>query len=372
MTKRWQYVLTAATVLIQILSAQVHGTLTLSGTADDNVNNSAVVTGSSISTTGLSAGYWMELFGGGLDLSYDGAYQYYGSALYRTSYYHSGELSFQRAFNEEETDALMISASYASGFYRDDYSLYDHSSFIAGMQYKYPIGERFIHTMLYSGSVVSYPGLQDFSYTEHRIMTSGASAVTPTTTLILQADLGAKFYGTDGMEGNSAMRKGVMSSVLPSVSQLTGMAKVGQRITENIGLSLSSRYQWNIRKQTRYLETPYGGIADDELFDDHYGYEGWHTSLMYTHLLSETMTAKVTGGVQQRIYSSLAAFDLAGTMTADRREDSRRYLNVTLKQEFPELGLTLHGTLDLIDNVSNDAWYDYRNTVAGIGITVPF
>lgn len=372
MTKRWQFILTAAAVLTQILSAQIHGTVTLSETADDNVNNSAVVTGSSVSHTGLTAGYWLELFGGGLDLSYDGAYQYYGSALYRTNSYHSGEITFQRPLNGEESDEWTISAAFASGDFRDEYSLFDHSLFTGMTQYKYPIGERFIHTMLYSGGVVSYPGLQDFSYSEHRIMTSGAAALTPTTTLILQADLGAKFYGTESAEGNSAMRKGMMSSVLPSVSQLTGMMKVGQQITENIGLSLSARYQWNIRKQTRYLETPYGGMADDELFDDHYGYEGWHTSMMYTHLLTETMTAKVTAGVQQRIYSSLAAFDLTGTMTASQREDSRRYLNLTLKQEFPELGVTLHGTLDLIDNVSNDAWYDYRNTVAGIGITVPF
>ena len=121
---------------------------------------------------------------------------------------------------------------------------------------------------------------------------------------------------------------------MPSVTQLTGMARIGQSIFEGTGLSLTSRYQWNIQKQTRYLSSSSGVISDDELFDDHYGYEGLQTSLMLTQVVSESMLLRVSGGLQNRLYSSLAAYDLEGNQVADQRVDDRSYVSVYLEKTF--------------------------------------
>ena len=158
---------------------------------------------------------------------------------------------------------------------------------------------------------------------------------------------------------------------MPSVTQLTGTARIGQSIFEGTGLNLTSRYQWNIQKQTRYLSSRYGVISDDELFDDHYGFEGLHTSIMLTQVVSESMLLRITGGLQNRLYSSLAAYNLEGNQVASQRVDERSYVSVFFQKSF-EIGFTLKAAYDLIWNASNDAYYDYNNNAITVEITLPF
>jgi hypothetical protein len=140
---------------------------------------------------------------------------------------------------------------------------------------------------------------------------------------------------------------------------------------EGTGLSLTTKYQWNIQKQTRYLSSSYGAVSDDELFDDHYGYEGLQTSLMLTHLLSESMLLRVTGGVQNRLYSSLAAYDLDGNVLSSQRNDQRASLSLLFQRDF-QMGFTLKAAIDFIRNYSNDPYYDYRNTAVALELSLPF
>jgi hypothetical protein len=357
---------------IQFVSAQVFTEITLTNMYDDNVNNSVDRLESNILRMDLSGGYSIEGERNGLDLSYNGSFSYYQSVLSRTNQFHSADLLYTNLSGDDDENRFRLGASYGAGVNRDLNSIFDHSLLSASADYKYFLSERFIHTVAYSFRSVQFPSLTDFSYSEHALMTNGAVAVTGTTTAILQLDLGTKFYAT-GMSGSSSsMRKGVMSSILPSVTQLTGMMKVGQGITDQIGISLSARYQWNIQKQTRYLSSDYGYISDDELFDDHYGYQGLHTAVQYTQLISETLTGKITGGIQNREYSSLAAYDMQGNLTSSQRNDVRSYLNFLVKKDIPSLGVTVKTSVDLIDNTSNDAYYDYKNTAVSVELSLPF
>jgi hypothetical protein len=219
---------------------------------------------------------------------------------------------------------------------------------------------------------MKFSSLDDFSYTEHSLFAHVAFSVTPTTTAIIQTDIGTKFYSTSSMGSSSSMRKGIMSSLMPSVTQVTGMIKIGQGITDQIGLSSTTRYQWNLQKQTRYLSSDYGFISDDELFDDHYGYEGMQSSLTYTQLLSESMTWKLTYGIQNKLYSSLAAFDLNGNIMADQRKDLRSYFNILVQKNFEEAGFSLKGAIDIIQNSSNDSFYSYKNNAYTLEVSIPF
>jgi hypothetical protein len=136
---------------------------------------------------------------------------------------------------------------------------------------------------------------------------------------------------------------------------------LGQGIVAGTGLSMTVQYQHNLQKDSRYLSSKYGVISDDELFDDHYGYEGPQVNVMWTQLLPGGMVMKISGGVQERNYSERLAYDLAGNQSADERADTRRAFSAQLEKTFKSLGFSLGLAFDHIRNNSNDLFYDYAN-----------
>lgn len=357
---------------IQPVLAQVETELSVMTMTDDNVYNNAEMKQSTATSLSLSSGYaWLNETSE-FRLFYDGSYSYYTELTERTNHVHSLNAGYAVNTDTGGNDILRMLLSYGSGFNRDALVIFDRTFFTAAADWKVFLSDRFISRFGYDLRSVSYPMLQDFSYTEHSLMVNSAYAITPTTTAILQADLGSKFYATPSGGSSESMRKGMMSSILPSVTQLTGMVKVGQGLGEGIGLSASVRYQWNIQKQTRYLSSDYGYISDDELFDDHYGYEGFHSNIVYTHHLTETMLGRMSVGLQNKEYSALAALDADGNIVADKRLDSRYYLNALLEQYVASVDVTFKLALDLIDNRSNDVYFDYRNTAVTLQCDVPF
>ncbi len=356
----------------QSLSAQFNMRSTISTMADDNVNNNALQLKSNVTTVNLNSGYSWDKENNYTSLYYDGSFTYYDSFLQRTNHFHSVNVEFNHAYGDEGQNTLSVGGLVGTSINRDDFVLFDHSQLSGYFNYKYFVNDWLINKFGYSIKAISFSSLTDFSFTEHAIFAHAAFAATSTTTAILQADLGTKFYSSTPSGSSSSMRKGVMSSLIPSVTQLIGMVKIGQRITDEVGVSITERYQWNIQKQTRYLSSDYGFISDDELFDDHYGYEGFHTNAAITSLLSESITLKLSGGIQNKLYSSLSAYDWDGNVIADQRIDTRMYGNILLQKEFIDLGFSLKTSLDVIRNTSNDAYYDYSNNAITIEFSLPF
>ncbi|NUN71082.1 MAG: DUF560 domain-containing protein [Bacteroidetes bacterium] len=362
----------AMMLILQIASAQMETDLSVMTMADDNVYNNADMRTSAVTSLSFSSGYAWLYETSEFRLFYDGTYSYYTDLTERTNHYHSLNAGYAAETDADGNDILRVLLSAGTGLNRDGFVLYDRQFLSASADWKQLMSERFVSKIAYDLRMVDFPLLQDFSYTEHAFMMNGAYAVTPTTTAIVQADLGTKFYGTETETSSASMRKGIMSSILPSVTQLTGMLKVGQGLGDGIGLSASLRYQWNIQKQTRYLSSEYGYISDDELFDDHYGYEGLHSSIVYTHHLTGSLLGRLTLGVQNKRYSSLAALDIDGNIIADQRIDTRYYMNVLLEHFIESSGITLKLAVDMIGNRSNDVYYDYRNTAVTLECGIPF
>jgi len=340
--------------------------------ADDNVNNNALQLKSNVTTFNLNSGYSWDNESSFTSLYYDGTFTYYESFLQRTNHFHSINAEFIQLYGEEDQNVLTTGGLLGTSINRDDYVIFDHSQLSGFINYKYFASEWLINKFGYSFKSISFSSLEDFSYTEHAVFAHAAFAVSPTTTAIVQSDLGTKFYSSTPSGSSSSMRKGVMSSLLPSVTQLTGMVKLGQRITDELGVSITERYQWNIQKQTRYLSSEYGFISDDELFDDHYGYEGFHTNAVITALLSESITLKLSGGIQDKLYSTLSAYDWNGNIVAAQRIDTRSYVNIGLQKNFDDIGFSLKGAVDVIHNSSNDSFYSYKNNAFTLEISVPF
>jgi hypothetical protein len=338
---------------------------------DDNILNNYQQISDKVSTLTLDGGYG---FGGeqwNARVFYDGAFNYYQTVTDRTNQFHSLQASLTHYSGEDQENVLNAGVSYGQGFYRGSYAFYDHTQITASVQYKHFLSDYVINNLGYAFRSIRFSDLNDFSYSEHALSGSLSFALPTQTTLIVQTDLGAKFYSTSTMTNAAdGMRKGGMSFA-PGVLQVTPLVRIGQSIVEGTGLSLTTRYQWNIFKQTRYLSSSYGAVSDDELFDDHYGYEGLQSGLMLTQLLPGSMILRVTGNLQSRLYSSLGAYDLDGNAISSQRDDHRTSVSILLQKEF-DMGFTLKGAVDFIRNSSNDKYYDYRNTAIAFELVFPF
>ncbi len=359
-------------MLVQFASSQVFMESSVSSMLDDNVNNNAEQLKSAVTSLQLNGGYGWSGEESDVNLFYDGSFTYYSSLLERTNQFHSLNLEYVSAFGIEGEHSFSIGTSAGSGINRDSYTVFDHSVYSLFTNLKFMVNEWMIIKGGYSARSMSFANLGDFSYSEHAVFLHSAFALSSTTTAILQTDLGSKFYATTPSGESTTMRKGGLSSLMPSVTQVIGTVKIGQRLSDELGLSLTEKYQWNIQKQTRYLSSDYGFISDDELFDDHYGYEGLHSSLALTALVSESVTLKLSGGIQNKLYSTLPAYTMDGTFVADQRKDSRSYVNFGVRKNFEDAGFSLKAAFDFIQNNSNDAFYSYKNNAVTVEIGIPF
>jgi hypothetical protein len=147
--------------------------------------------------------------------------------------------------------------------------------------------------------------------------------------------------------------------------------RIGQGLGENTGVSLTGGYQINLQKEVRYLGSDYGVVSDDEIFDDHYGYEGPQASLMLTQMLPWEMQARLTGSWQRRTYASQSAYDALGTLVAADRLDTRMALNVQLHIPIDWLGCTVGLAYDYIRNTSNDTFFTYGNNAITLQLSYP-
>lgn len=358
------------TVLLQhAATAQFSAGAHVSHMFDDNVNNNAQYMEDNISTMAGRVQYDWEGERWAGDLSYDAAVNYYQRTISRTNQFHGVTGQYHLYSGKEEENVVRFAASLGTGLFRDGYIFYDHDVFTLSVDNKYFLSASVINKAGYSFRSYVFPHSTWFSYSEHLVYGHLAMALSSQTTVLTQLDLGTKFY-TESAETQS---RGALSSLQPDVTQLTGMVRAGQRISDEIGLSAMLRFQWNLLKQSRYLLDENGYlISDDEIFDDHYGYEGLQASLTYSHIIGETMMLRITGGYLDKIYSQLPAFDISGNQTALQRNDDRFYTSVLMEKDFPEFGFTVKSSLDIISQSSNDPYYDYHNRAVSVEIVFPF
>ncbi len=342
---------------------------------DDNVNNNYLQTASPVTAFHLQAGHVWDADSGSVLLSYDGAMNYFSAVTAKTFHAHEAGLSYAVPLGEEDQTLLDASASYMLRVNREEYTSYDHGQFSLHGTVKHHFSDGILGCVGYMFRSVRFAELQEFDYLEHYAFVQLTSLLPTNSTLILEADLGSKGYTTPNMipageTGHRGRRQLDQVADAPSVTQLVGIARIGHPVTEGTGLSLTLRYQGNIQKESRYLVFPDGTLSDDEILDDHYGYEGPLGTVMLTQLFPSNTRAKVSFSLQGRTYANRPAYNLAGVQVADSRQDTRRSFTVQLSKSFDALGCTLRLLYDHIINKSNDPYYDYTNNAVSLMLSV--
>lgn len=337
---------------------------------DDNLANNAAHLTDWSTTLLLAPGYTLEGAAWDLRMSYAGAFKLFHSLTDMSNQVHAANVAGSWYWGDEQENSVDVGLAIGRGLFRGDFAFYDHTLASATGQVKQFLTPTIIQTAGVQVRSVDFDDVEDLSYVEQSLSVDLRWAVVSGTTLIAQADLGAKYYRLPLVIDTLGTRGATSTLFAPDVAQWTGMLRVGQSLAEGTGLSVMAKYQWNARKQSRFLAASTGDISDDELFDDHYGYEGFHGNVMLTQVVSPSILLRLTAGQQTRMYSSLAAYDMDGLSVADQRVDQRRYLSLFL-QKTTEQGYVLRAALDLIRNVSNDAYYDYGNTAITAELAIP-
>jgi hypothetical protein len=344
---------------------------------DDNIDNNHLQIADRIGQLSLDLEYLWPSEREDFVINYSGALTYFNEVVDRTFNNHSGGLSFERRLDEDGQAMLILGTSYSLRFDRGEYEFYDHGEFALSGALRNSFAERLRGQLSYSFRTLRFPNLADFNYNEHVGALRLTTFLPSKTTIIVDGSFGIKSYMTTNtlttttgqMQGR---RERLVEASAPGVTQFSGLLRVGQSVADGTGLSLAGTYQKNLQKESRYLGSNYGVVSDDDLFDDHYGYEGYSGNLMLTQILFEDMTLRFTVDHQYREYTGRAAYDLDGVKIADLRSDTRRSLAVQAEYMFPALDFSIAVAFDYIWNESTDFFYRYTNNALTLALSVPY
>lgn len=346
----------------------------LSTMIDDNVNNNSLRLADRITALGLQAGYDWETESTDTQLFTTGIFNYHALVPGRTYHVYTAGLTYSRLWGEEQQTLFNGGATVGLRSDREEYAFYDHTSASLYANIKHSFSDDVLGRAGYTMRILRFDDLPAFNYSEHAAFVQASFFLATRTTIILQGDFGAKLYATsnaDSLESFQGQRRRQTSTSAPGVLQTVGTIRIGQSLFDGTGLSITGAYQANLQKEARTLGSEYGMISDDDLFDDHYGYEGPMASLMITQLLPWEMKLRVTGSWQERVYGTQPAYDLAGTLAAPHRSDIRRALSLHLSLPLEFLGCSLDIAFDNIQNSSNDPFYSYTNNALTMQISYP-
>ena len=357
-------------------AAQLSGGIQVATLLDDNAFNNYLQIDDRLTEVSLQGAYDWETETSNVQLFYSATLDYFALLPSRSFQVHSSGLVFSHILEEDEQTLVNAGGTFTLRDNRDDFTIYDHSQISLYGNLRSYLSEVLRMSAGYTFRSVWFSEWSELDYLEHTLFIQSAISLPTRTTFILQADLGFKDYTTpnptDSGSAGPARRMGSRGTeaATPGVTQLSGSLRIGQGLAERTGLSLTASYQVSLAKESRYLSFEAGLLTDDEIFDDHYGYDGPLVSLMLTQILPADFRVRASGSLQERRYSERPAFDLLGQQVASQRVDTRSVLSLSLDKSFPSLGLQASLAYDHIINSSNDEFYTYRNNAVSLTLSL--
>jgi hypothetical protein len=326
---------------------------------------------------------------------YRASYHLFANNNDRNFHYHRIGIAYSRTISDRGNSLnLGINSSLRAN--RPIYNYYNLRDVAAFGNIKIAAGSSSTFNLGYRLRGRWYTKLSDLNYSEHYFFGRISHFFKSRTTVILGSNFGRKTYrhplyieddgsgsgqanddGTMGGYGHHQGGRGHMggsqfSQVDPSsgsrtrVSQWITEVRLAQSLTHATGISLAYTFRRNPDGVIRYLAGQVSGyVSEDELFDDHYGYESNELAALLTQVLPSKITVKAGADVRWKNYIERMALDLSGEFLSGGplREDRRLQFRLSLGKKFTLAGgrsLNLIAESYWIDNHSNDMYYDYR------------
>lgn len=213
-----------------------------------------------------------------------------------------------------------------------------------------------------------YDNLSAFSHWQAVVFARLSKFFATGTTVIVESDIINKQYFPLDSETPSAIFPEIVTVGDGSSISSVLLLRLAQGITPKTGLGLQLQGRKNFSNTTRYLGNLDGYYySDEEMFDDMFGYNEEKIALTLTQRLPWKSKLVFQNSLQWKNYTNRLAFDLEGNPLGNEqmRRDKRWVMDITLEKS-TRLSrsvdpLTLSVSWSVVNNHSNDPYYDFNN-----------
>jgi hypothetical protein len=391
--------------------AQLRTKVAIFSSYDDNAFRNALGQTDFITTTALSLEYQPNK--SNFSLFVNGNMNLFKDYFDRRYFSNSFGAAFTKPFGDEDENAFSTNATYFMRFNKERYNYYDFSQFVGSLNIKYYLDseEGLLSRAGYRLRYRNYRNLEEFSYLEHYGFVQLSRFFETKTTVSAEVDFGNKNYvmspsaystagsstGTWGMMGNGGMTGNgemmgngerwshgggnmdpttrLISYSSPNTTQLIGIVRVAQSITQTTGLSVQYLRRWDLSDRTRFLSN--GAVdyqGDEELWDDPYGYHGDEYNAALTQVLPWEMTIRISADYlvkdyARRIFTPTDTDVPTGPLRSDTRLVGSVEVRKTLETDWAVFnGIMISVSYFYQKNNSNDPYYNFRNNNFSLGI----
>ena len=144
---------------------------------------------------------------------------------------------------------------------------------------------------------------------------------------------------------------------------------------EQSSLGYSALFRISSKSPSRYIaQFTTNSTLSEDIYNDHFSYEGFETFLVYTQKLPLEISAVLSLSLQKKKFGA-PAYSLNGDEIAPKRKDLRSAIELGVSRPF-ELGqgfsLELSLEFGALRNQSNDDYSDFGTFNFGVGIGIGF
>jgi hypothetical protein len=303
---------------------------------------------------------------------YTNMYKRYAS---RFSHYHRfGYIAATSLF--AESNIVNIGVNLTFNRRTVDYNYANYTQGLGYLNYKLWLRDNMTLHLGHRTRFRDYHYLPELTYLENKTFARLSWFLPTKTSLLCYSAYGHKNYNTMPAAQDDDIAQTLLET--PPLRQVQVSLRIGQALTAKTGISLQYLRRLNLSKQDYFGEIQYASlIKEEDIFDDPYSYHGHEFSAAMTRLLPWSMTFKTGFDHYLKTYLS-EALDLDGypVEPATARLDTRQIIWFTLRKTFPKTSFLKNMILSLdyyyLRNHSNDSYFDYDNSIIGMGTDFSF
>jgi hypothetical protein len=347
---------------------------------DDNAFRSRNQTNDWISTLAGTGSYTWGGDNWALQSYYKGDYSQFAEYSERANTAHRMGMGLSGLLGESVIGTMGV--SWRGRYNTNDYSIYNTQEINFNSNLRWTVSETSILTAGISMLRNNFTEFKEITNNEYLMSAAFQHFFETRTSLKLTTSLGHKVY--PNQTRINYLPNAYYQNRLPQqfeetieASQLSMGVTVGQSLLPKTGLSLSAgTRQYLSDAIEQYVQDDYL-FTENDLFDDPYASESNWLGATLTHQFAIGFQMKLGTELQWKNYKGTPAFDEAGSLLPDVRDDLRKeyYFMITKKFSTP---WKLPSTIDVFtnvmlrDNASNDKYYDYFDHIGLVGFTLGF
>jgi hypothetical protein len=261
----------------------------------------------------------------------------------------------------------------------NDYEWYEMVQYYLYVNSKFILADQLYGYMGLNVRWRDYSMLDAFSHSQTVLFARVSRFFDTGTTFIVEMDFLSKSYYPAGQTSNIENLPEIVTVGDGNSQQFAGLIKGAQSLTPTMGLSFQAMLRRNLNSSVRYLGTTTGYYySDEELFDDVYGYNSEEYSTIIKKHLPWKIRLSLGSSLRLKHYDKRLALDLDGNPFSDERlREDKKWVNwISLVKPFRmanNIGpMSVSINWSLINNISNDPYYDYNSSYFTIGLSQNF